>query len=69
MFFLNIYKHEFSQDLLLLIFPQLKNLNIFKNLNKYNRSILSKKDFIFLLALLIIDETDNADYFLYKADW
>tara|TARA_B100001175_G_scaffold315955_1_gene328686 strand:- start:434 stop:1708 length:1275 start_codon:yes stop_codon:yes gene_type:complete len=64
--FINIFKHNFSQDLLLLIFPQLKNLNIFKKLNKYSRSILYKKDFIFLLALLIIDETDNADYFLYK---
>ena len=25
-----------------------------------------KKDFIFLISLLIIDQTDNADYFLYK---
>ncbi len=64
--FLNIYKDDFSQDLLLLIFPQLKNLNVFKKLNKYNKNILTKKDFIFLLALLIVDETDNAEYFLYK---
>ena len=64
--FLNIYKDDFSQDLLLLIFPQLKNLNVFKKLNKYNKNILIKKDFIFLVALLIIDETDNAEYFLYK---
>ena len=64
--FLNIYKDDFSQDLLLLIFPQLKNLNVFKKLNKYNKNILIKKDFIFLVALLIVDETDNAEYFLYK---
>ena len=28
--------------------------------------MLKKKDFIFLLSFLIIDETDNVDYFLYK---
>ena len=64
--FYNIYKDDFSQSLLLLIFPQLKNLKVLKKLNKYNKNILAKKDFIFLLALLIIDDTDNAEYFLYK---
>ena len=50
-----------------LIFPQLKNIRIFKNLNKYSISkIINKKDFIFLISLMIIDETDNAEYFLYK---
>ena len=28
--------------------------------------MLPKLDFIFLISLLIIDETDNTDYFLYK---
>ena len=58
--FLNIYKDHFSQDLLLLIFPQLKNLNVFKKLNKYNKNnrgkvnqeihvfILPKKKFLVL---------------------
>ena len=27
---------------------------------------IDKKDFVFLLSLLIIDETDNSNYFLYK---
>ncbi len=64
--FFNIYKDDFSKNLLLLIFPQLKNLNVLKKLNKYKKNILEKKDFIFILALLIIDDTDNAEYFLYK---
>ena len=64
--FFNIYKDDFSKNLLLLIFPQLKNLNVLKRLNKYKKNILAKKDFIFILALLIIDDTDNAEYFLYK---
>jgi tRNA nucleotidyltransferase/poly(A) polymerase len=64
--FINLSNDEFCKEIILLIFPQLKNLNIFKKLNKYSLSIISKKDFIFLLSLLLIDETDNSEYFLYK---
>jgi hypothetical protein len=35
-------------------------------LSKYSNNILYKKDFVFLISLLIIDESDNANYFLYK---
>ena len=64
--FINLAKDEFCKEIILLIFPQLKNLNTFKHLNKYTKSLIYKKDFIFLLSLLLIDETDNSDYFLYK---
>tara|TARA_Y100000996_G_C22537977_1_gene648958 strand:+ start:48 stop:1322 length:1275 start_codon:yes stop_codon:yes gene_type:complete len=57
---------SFLKELLVLVFPQLINLNKFNKLNKYAKENLEKKDYIFLLALLIIDETDNAEYFLYK---
>ena len=50
----------------MLIFPQLKNIDTIKNIQKNYKEELFKKDFIFLLALLIIDETDNSDFFLYK---
>ena len=53
-------------DLLLIIFPELKNIKIFSKLNKSNKNLLKENDFIFLLSLIIIDETDNTDYFLYK---
>lgn len=49
-----------------IIFPQLKNLAKFKKLNTHARDNLFKIDFIFLLSLMIIDGTDNTDYFLYK---
>ena len=49
-----------------MIFPELKNIKIFSKLNQIIKNLLKKKDFIFLLSLMIIDETDNADYFLYK---
>ena len=48
------------------IFPQLIYLNIFKNINDYSKKIIEKKDFIFLISLMIIDETDNSEYFIYK---
>ena len=49
-----------------MIFPELKNIKIFSRLNLDDKNLLKEKDFIFLLSLMIIDDTDNTDYFLYK---
>ena len=59
-------KDRDSLELICLIFPELKNFKIFSNLTSYKRKILKSVDFIFFLSLLIIDEKDNVDYFLYK---
>ena len=59
-------KDKSSLELISLIFPELKNLNVFSKLNSFQKEILKKNDFIFLLSLMIIDDKDNADYFLYK---
>ena len=64
--FINIGNDEFCKEIVLLIFPQVKNIDIFKKLNKNYKSEILKKDFIFLLSLLIIDETDSTEFFLYK---
>ena len=64
--FINIGNDEFCKEIVLLIFPQVKNIDIFKKLNKNYKSEILKKDFIFLLSLLIIDETDSSEFFLYK---
>ena len=61
-----LVKDNFSYEIISLIFPQLINLKILKKLEKKKEEILINKSFDFLLALLILDETDNADYFLYK---
>ncbi len=55
-----------SFELLQLIFPQFKNLEKIKKLNPLAKEKLKDIDFIFLLGLLTIDETDNLDYFLFK---
>ena len=59
-------KDKFSVELFKIIFPQIKNLNIFSNPNKFIKDKVEKSDFIFLLSTMIIDGTDNVDYFLYK---
>ncbi len=64
--FIKLFRDTESLELIEIIFPQLKNLQNFKKLNAYAQKNLSKIDFILLLSLLIIDGTDNADYFLYK---
>ena len=64
--FLTLPKDNFSLEIINLVIPQLKNLKFLKNSNYYSKKLISSKDFIFLVSLMIIDETDNCEYFLYK---
>ncbi len=57
---------KFGIELLLLIFPELRNIKSVLNLIKNKKKLFNDLDFIFILSLMIIDETDNFDYFLYK---
>ena len=59
-------KDKFSIDLLLLIFPELKNIKSVINAIKDKKKLFVEFDFIFILLLMVIDETDNLEYFLYK---
>ena len=63
---LKLHSDKFSLEIIQIIFPQLKNINILKKLNRYVENHNFQKDFIFLIAILIIDDTDNCEYFLYK---
>ena len=64
--FLKILNDKFCKEIIILVFPQLINLSIFKNINDYSKKIIDKKDFIFMICLMIIDSTDNSEYFIYK---
>ncbi len=64
--FLQLPKDTFSLEILTTIFPQLVNLNNLEKMNDYSKNIFKNKTFIFLISYLIIDETDNANYFLFK---
>ena len=61
-----ISKDRLILDLISVIFPELKNIKIFSKLNDNQRVFLVDTDFIFLISLMIVDGTDNVDYFLYK---
>ncbi len=64
--FLQLPKDSFSLEILRIIFPQLVNLDNLEKINEYSKNIFDKKTFIFLISYLTIDETDNANYFLFK---
>ncbi len=59
-------KDKFSIELILLIFPELKNIKSVINAIKFKKELFVDLDFIFILLLMIIDGTDNLEYFLYK---
>ena len=64
--FLNLANNELSYEIISLVFPQFKNIHLLKNLNKFAKENIKKMDFIFLISLMIVDGSDNADYFIYK---
>ena len=59
-------KDKFSLEIFEIIFPQFKNIRIFSTPNNFSKAKIQEGDFIFLISIMIIDGTDNADYFLYK---
>ena len=61
-----ISKDRLILDLISVIFPELKNIKIFSKLHENQKAFLVDTDFIFLISLMIVDGTDNVDYFLYK---
>ena len=64
--FLKLAKDQDCLEIINLIFPQFKNISIFYKLNDFAEKNFTRVDFIFLLSLLVIDGTDNVDYFIYK---
>ena len=53
-------------EIISLIFPQFKNIYLLKNLNKFAKENIKNVDFTFLISLMIVDGSDNPDYFIYK---
>jgi poly(A) polymerase len=64
--FLKLSKDKECLEIINLVFPQMKNINLFGRLNDFAKKNFAKVDFIFLLSLIVIDGTDNVDYFIYK---
>ena len=64
--FLKLFKDSFCEEIINLIFPQFKNLKIFKKLNEFSKKKIKEVDYIFLISLMLLDNSDNVDYFLFK---
>ena len=64
--FHKINSDKTSKELFLLIFPELKNINRINKLDNLGKEILEGKDFEFILSLLLIDKSEDCDYFIYK---
>jgi len=64
--FLKLAKDKYSLEIINLLFPQFKNMHIFENLNSFAKENINNVDFVFLISLMIIDGSDNTNYFLYK---
>ena len=64
--FHKINSDKTSKELFLLIFPELKNINRINKLDNLGKEILKGKDFEFILSLLLIDKSEDCDYFIYK---
>ena len=64
--FLKLTDDVFCFEIIKLIFPQFKNIEIYNNLNNFAKKNINVLDFIFLISLMIIDGSDNAEYFIYK---
>ena len=64
--FNKINSDKISKELFLLIFPELKNVNRINKLDNQSQNILKSKNFEFVLSLLLIDKTEDSDYFIYK---
>ena len=59
-------KDKLSLSIILIIFPELKNISFFSRLDSTKKKIIKESDFIFLLSFMIVDNSDNTDYFLFK---
>ena len=63
---IKISKDKQTLDLLKIIFPELKYIDNFSKITSQAKFFFDEVDFLFLLSVMIIDDTDNVDYFLYK---
>jgi len=62
----NLFSHNTSKEIILNIFPQFKYYERLKIINSLNTKLRDKYDNYLILALLIIDQSNNYEYFCHK---
>ncbi len=61
-----LFSHNTPKEIILNIFPQFKYYERLKIVNSLNQKLRNKYDNHLILALLIIDQSDNYEYFCHK---
>jgi poly(A) polymerase len=64
--FYKLFENNASCSIILSILPQLKYYNRFKILPDISDKIISRLNIPLILSILLIDKSDNCDFFLYK---
>ena len=64
--FYNLFSFIELKDIILNIFPQFKYSERLKNIQNLDEELLSRFDSCLLLALLLVDKSDNYEYFCHK---
>ncbi len=64
--FYELFNDEFSCSVILTIFPQLKHYDRFRNIKNIPYRIISRLNIPLILSILLIDKSDNCEFFLYK---
>jgi tRNA nucleotidyltransferase/poly(A) polymerase len=62
----NLFSNTISKEIVINIFPQFKYCERLKTLNGLNQKLKSKYDVHLILALLILDKSNDHEYFCYK---
>ena len=64
--FFNLFKNDSTCFIFLSIFPQFKYYDRLNIIGKISNHILTRLDKALLLSILLIDNSDNCEFFLYK---
>ena len=62
----SLFSYELSKEIILNIFPQFKYYERLKIINNLNKKLRDKYDNHLILAALILDQTNNYEYFCHK---
>ena len=62
----NLFNNHQSKEVILNIFPQIKHYDRLKTLSSFNQKVRNQYDSDIILSLLIVDQSENYEYFCYK---
>jgi len=64
--FSDLFKNNFSKSIFLNIFPEFKYFERLNKIHLVDKKLKGEIDEFLILAILVVDKSDNSDYFSYK---